>query len=247
MSDTKELRQCFIRGPLGQEYLIPISLRDTFVQEFAYQVETYDFADVHWMDEYMVNELVDQTEEKMSDEKPLELTINGGDEVVAYACPRCRCVTGKTADSAMTHYGCFPRICECGAECTRGWTACDPCRARKEESRERERYEKAEKIQVKNWRGPVYHEPTDTYHRDAHYVLDELSEGETPTGVWACDVLGFEMLDAYDLLESSLTESTEDAAEQLDIDGLQKLLDTWRDEQVFVSWSPNYKKAIVYG
>lgn len=58
----------------------------------------------------------------------IELTIRGSDTVVAHACGKCRRVVN---DERMARQCCEPRLCECGATCRRGWTACDDCLDRK--------------------------------------------------------------------------------------------------------------------
>lgn len=179
----------------------------------------------------------------------IELTIRGSDTVVAHACGKCRRVAH---DERMARQCCEPILCECGATCRRGWTACDDCLDRKAQARERNRFEKAEKVSWRDYDGPVYWErPCGDYWSTATDFVDELAcdspPSDCPPYVWACTRYGLTM-DAQGIVHNQLErqEHHEDAADWIvGIDELQTAMDDWLNKQSVESWAVDYTRAVL--
>lgn len=175
----------------------------------------------------------------------IELYHADGKPCGIYHCEKCRIVhrIKQLADEC-----CLPRICECGAECQQYYTVCDDCRRKKDIAKERERFEKAEKVTV--WDGPVTDPHGDRYGRNLDELLELLDydEADPPEYVWTCHERPVCVLDYGRIIESA----TGDAYEDFDpgsLDGEKELTEALEKFNALnkenVVWEPNYKLALV--
>jgi hypothetical protein len=82
-------------------------------------------------------------------------------KILAYACGVCGLVVSsprRDGDQAerIAREHCGPSMCACGREVQRHRTACRECVAEHEAQRDRERFEKAEKLDPDTYTGPVW-------------------------------------------------------------------------------------------
>lgn len=180
-------------------------------------------------------------------------------------------------DQSVVDQCCVPQPCErCEKELRQSpYTVCKDCRHQLERERERERFEKAEKIPEAQWAGPVFSEDWDEEEGYAESIAELLGgiidansgmsreengenldrgDNETefewacrfiPEYVWSCDVV-HPHVDAQSVIEGVCEQLYEDAYDAIvGHDDLQKALDDWCAEQTVVGWEINYKKAIV--
>jgi thiol-disulfide isomerase/thioredoxin len=160
-----------------------------------------------------------------------------------------------TADQKMRATECcLQKYCACGNKIDRGYTGplCSPCNRWKSDN---DRTEKAVEIEAPwAFKGPVYDESREQYWSSLSDFCDWVSEqledlvdehdAAIPEWIFPCSVKGLAMLDAVDLLEGHLSDLQEDAADSLDIDGLQKVLNAWHKKQTLQSWYPDYSRKI---
>lgn len=154
------------------------------------------------------------------------------------------------------------KYCEEKLEKQTGYTVCDKCRKRIEEEKEKERFEKAQKIMAKEWDGPVFTEYLS--HNDGYFEnMDDLEDyledhnedykGEEkvaiPEYVWACNRNKLSKIDVYDVCEGYVIDYLPEDwdLENLNgLDDLQKALDKFvADNQDVWTYDVNYKKAII--
>lgn len=201
--------------------------------------------------------------------KALELVVRGLSETVAFACPVCGTVftlsvaqhppgpeRARREAEAAGH--CAARICECGAALEdKYYTACRSCLQKKALEKEQARFDKAAKLTIEEYDGPLYWEDRsgslgEGYFAGADEILDycEQEEVDVPRFVWACSQHAF-TLDAESLLEDELErqEMYEGAGEDISDAArhkLQELLDTWSREQKLYAYQPDFSRAVVF-
>src|SRR5688572_13682432 len=116
---------------------------------------------------------------------PTELFHADGKPTGIFYCSECRVVQR----SKTLAEGCCVNTCaDCGKEHDLKYhTLCRACDDKRIAQRERERFEKAEKLKPENYSGPVYVDD-DQYHRSLDEYLDnqESSGEEVAEYVWAC-------------------------------------------------------------
>lgn len=145
---------------------------------------------------------------------------------------------------------CRPRLCQCGAECSNGWTICATCRHHGEEEKAAKRWEAAQKVPARDVASWVYDDDNDKFHRTIEDFLEWWEDEERPgvPRVYVATPFGLNF-DAARWLEHLTEEHYEDAYEDLDAEAvaeLQATLDWWEAEHGLVSYRPDYKQAVVW-
>lgn len=183
-----------------------------------------------------------------------ELFHADGRTADVFYCGKCRIVK-RTKDEA--EHCCAPRVCECGAVISEPYyTVCDACRRLRDIQRERERFEKAEKLA--EWDGPVFIDGLghdEGYFRSVDDLMDYLAdweddEGPQPTHeyAWTCDSVPFVHVRFSDLLDRFGDDAYEDW-EPEDLKGVDELKAALRAfeeaNKECVAWEPNYRRALI--
>lgn len=177
--------------------------------------------------------------------KATELFHQDGRSAEIYYCGQCR-IVHRT--QGFAEQCCKPNICECGAECPQYYTSCNECRRKKDIARERERFEKADKVTT--WDGPVADPHSERYGANLDELLELLDcDGfEPPEYVWTCNERPVCNLDYYSIIESATSDACEDfdanslLGDKELIAALEKFNQT---NSKNVVWEPNYKLALV--
>ncbi|MFH0777869.1 MAG: hypothetical protein V2A71_04475 [Candidatus Eisenbacteria bacterium] len=179
-----------------------------------------------------------------------ELVKRGSDEVVALYCGKCGLVY-RTTEMQLADRCCVEEPCKCGKPKMKGWSVCETCLKAKDIAEEQARFEKAKHIPFDEYEGEwCYsdaHKGSDGYFPidDLDEILADMAPENRPKYVWACEPFGLDRIDAVDLVSSLLEEHHEDAMDDVDVEGLQKLLDKWVDEQSVTSYAPDYSQAVL--
>ena len=153
-------------------------------------------------------------------------------EIKAYQCEKCG---SSYIDKNVADKCCQPKLCEdCGCEIPKNhyYIVCDECRAKSEEKKELDRYNKATKYTFES--APkesieyVYNEKYP--HNEGYFDYDEGDDLEYNIKY----VYGTKRIsptyDAWDIIESMLEDSFEDANDRVndeEIDKLQQAIDTF--------------------
>lgn len=206
----------------------------------------------------------------MTDVKsPIPLVIRNpvvepDDKIVAWACGTCGRVHQNESNATHCH---GIRKCEdCGVELPqdRSWIVCDTCRSKHEAAREKERFEKAEKLTPEEYqksakRDVVYCE---NVHADAGHgdmgenywsSIDELACAcedagvPLPDYVYAC-IEHTPHSDAQNIIENALEDTYEDALDDVpdaQHEALQKFLDTWWRATGIVYYSEDPERVVI--
>lgn len=181
-----------------------------------------------------------------------ELYLKEGKSAGIFYCEKCLCVAGSQhlAEQCCKNYLCS----KCGKDVgSRSWLVCDACRSAAEVEKERERFDKAEKLTT--WDGWVFLEGigregfseslSDFYDNWA----DEHDEGgELPKYVWACEANHFVRADVSDITWAMEGEAYEDFDfDTLEgLDELKAALAKFNEANSAVcSYQPDYSKAIL--
>lgn len=176
----------------------------------------------------------------------IELFHQDGKSAGIYYCEKCRLVYNGKHQAAQC---CAPVVCECGTEIEdRYYRQCRKCRHVAHLKRERELFEKAEKLT--EWNGPVLLPDSDRYYASIQDYMDDAFDGEVPQHeyVWACDSRPICVLDLYRIIENA----TDDAPEEFDPDDLEgrtdleAAIDRFNDlNKGVVMWESDHKTAVV--
>lgn len=161
-------------------------------------------------------------------------------------CRECRFVS-QTQEGA--EQCCRPHVCACGAECSRGWTACTTCRAAKESERLAKQVEGAKKVPEAEWDGPVVAEGHDTGFASVDEMRDyyECEGQEVPWPVWGTRTSTLD-LDAQWILENAADEMFEDALDHISDEAcaeLQTMLDAWKAKHGPSGWEEDNSIVVV--
>jgi hypothetical protein len=146
---------------------------------------------------------------------------------------------------------CEARTCDiCGKPLQWAVNICQECI-------EKGRFDKAEKVDLKDWDGPVFTEAVDNYDGMGYFedvgefvefCKESYSDAEIedlPAYVWACETVKHKLC-IDNALESMLDEAHEDAYEQLnDVKQLEDYVAQWNAKQTVESWYPDYKKVVL--
>ena len=157
---------------------------------------------------------------------------------------------------AMATCCCDPRCQECNEPCGRGWTLCDKCRAKADDVKERERFDKAEK--VTDYKGWVFLEDygyNGGFFESVEELLDFCTDKDetgvshrVPEYCWACNANHFVKIDSGDITERIADNAYEDWDPD-DLAGLPELhaaLKAFEDaNKDVVAYFPDYKKAVL--
>jgi hypothetical protein len=191
-------------------------------------------------------------------------SVQEGIQVVAWACGTCGRVHMHESNAAYCHG--IKKCEDCGIEMShdRTYTACDACLAKHEIAKEKERFDKAEKLTSEEYiksvsRDVVYCENVhaDVGHgdmgEDYWSSIDELEcacadAGVTlPDYVYACTE-HVPFIDASNVVEHALEDTYENAVDDVpdaQLAVLQKFLDTWWRATGIVYYSEDPKRVIV--
>jgi len=190
--------------------------------------------------------------------KPLEIAVRGEDRLVGYACAKCGVLFTLAQDAddgnqkfqyaaAQEHCN---RVCSCGAPLEQYYRLqCDKCSHQKVEDREQARFEKAIKLEIKDYDGPVFW--GDEYFNSMEDLLDraECDGLDLPKYVWA--TIPHQLtLDASDIIHQEIEqqEMHEDAVDWIDgkdVERLQAFLDVWCKEVNLVSYMEDNTRAVL--
>lgn len=179
----------------------------------------------------------------------IELHAPKGQPCGVFICGECK-YTSRTQEEAERC--CRPNVCDCGEACARGWTRCAPCRQKADEASSAARWDKALKVDVKDYDGWIYDDDADKFHSDLGAFVDDWEcdhdEGDEPRGrLYACTPIGF-VLNAGDILENATQDHYEDAYDNFDggaADELQAFLTAWAKANDPGSVEPDFTRAIV--
>lgn len=162
-----------------------------------------------------------------------------------YACPKCGSVHSPRiymARDEVAHtaartaaedcYNCKTHnVCECGAECPKGWLACDSCRYAK-------LLDKA--VEIPDDGGPYCAFDGDTYYTEMEQATDAGIEWVSP-----CEI-SYPKIDGGDVLDNLLGDMHEDASvDDLDgVDAFMEAVKAFNDAQRTQSWWGDSKRKI---
>jgi len=76
-------------------------------------------------------------------------------------------------------------------------------------------------------------------------VLFDMEPKDRPQWVWACKEIGLRKLDATDLVAGLMEDHHESQDDQVDVEGLQEVLDAWHAKQSVISYEPDETKAVM--
>jgi hypothetical protein len=198
--------------------------------------------------------------------EPLDIIVKGREDfTVAFGCPKCGqlFILHKDDDAAERTTKRHEAAAHCVKHCVCGKSLdyhymlrCKDCRARREHEKELARFEKAQKLTLEAYDGPVYWEGHvggygEGYFSGVDEILDYCeTEGiEVPAYVWACSPKEFK-LDADVFIERELEsqEMFEEAGERISEDArarLQSYLNVWTGEQGLVGWNADQTRAVL--
>lgn len=176
---------------------------------------------------------------------PIELCKRGTDEIVAYACGKCGVVVSSPLAHGDRAYEiadehCGPWTCEkCGSEKESRYV----CRACLNEGYNAQ-HEKtlAEATDVTETYADMVSDNNDRFWPSPDDASDDVDE---PTWLFACTEERGLKLDAFDILCSVLEDRHEDAIEEVDYGGLQKILDEWCAKQTIVTYWPDTTRKVL--
>ena len=191
--------------------------------------------------------------------EPLEIIIKAEDRIVGYACGECGVLffiqpqdkTEKDREykknEALAHCA---KSCACGNPLGKYYRLlCDECEGKKAKERESVRFEKAQKIEIADYDGPVVH--GDEFYSDIDSFLDHCeNEGlELPKYVWATTPEKFE-LNADDIVERELEKQSmhEDAWDSIPdkaMVSLRAFLEAWTKEISLDTYFEDQSRAVL--
>lgn len=186
---------------------------------------------------------------------PIPMVRQGSDEVLGYVCEQCKIFHNPNvyatysidAAKSSAERCCVPRVCETHGSIERN-SYCRGCADEKQAAKLQAAYDKAKKIPSYEWTDPVV--DPDGQAGDDGWCLsveDLLDQCDEPLAwVWGTVKLDFPSLDAEDIVSNTLREWHEDAIENADVAGLQKLLDAWvAAQKECVCWMEDHGVVVV--
>ena len=182
----------------------------------------------------------------------IELYLEHGKSAGIFYCEKCRQVAGSQvlAEQCCQNYLCS----KCGKDVgSRSWLVCDACRAADETAKERERFEKAEKLTA--WDGWVYLEGTGNngYSESLSDFYDRWADAngedaDLPEYVWACKSEQFVTVD-FDGIMENIEENGYEDFDSRTLNGLEELKAAIKQFEAanagVLSYSPDFTKAIL--
>lgn len=129
--------------------------------------------------------------------------------------------------NCRTHNTCT----RCGAECAKGWTACDACRLERKH---------AEAEEIPDDGGPYCAFDGDTYYQEMEYAADDGCEWVHP-----CHIT-YPKIDPDNIIDSLLSDMHEDADvdDLVGVDALYEAVKAFNEAQTQQSWYPDSKRKI---
>jgi hypothetical protein len=181
----------------------------------------------------------------------VELFHKDGRPASVFYCGQCRIVHKhqEHAEQCCKNYLCS----DCGKDTgSRSWLICDTCRSLRDVKKERERFEKAEK--VADWDGFVYCEGfgREGFCESLDVIYEECDDEEktVPEYAWTCTPNRFAVVTIDDIKDRIIDSG--DCYEDFsvnDLNGLKELeaaLDAFNESNSGVlSYQPDYKKAVL--
>lgn len=180
-------------------------------------------------------------------------------EIVAYKCSKCGAafISKEYAEKC-----CMPKKCDdCGCEIPHNsyYSVCDSCRAKREATRKKEKFDKAKHYTLDTvpessceYMYSEIYRYNEGYFSDIEELEDYCKENDIamPKYVWGTTVSRISM-DACSIIESSCEELHEEAGEQIDdrdCKELQNMLDKWCEKQRGTdTYYVDYNVAILIG
>lgn len=179
----------------------------------------------------------------------IQLTYPGGKPSGVWVCSECRLIHA-TEDLATKC--CRVRTCDsCGTVLqSRYKVKCDGCFRVELSRKDRELFEKAEKIREADGTGMLYSEyPIEGYYEssdDLMVACDESGE-ERPRYAWVCNKRHFVKVDWDRILEDIFENGFEDVDEDdlAGVEDFRKAIDAFEaaNRETYV-WEPDYKRAV---
>ena len=179
-----------------------------------------------------------------------ELFLDDGKSAGIYFCGKCRNVARTPQDAEQC---CENNICEkCGKDVGKQYRKrCDACNALDDAVKERERFDKAEKVFLDNWNSWVFCEGlghNDGFFPSIEDMFDCVKTKDLPEYVWTCNPIYFAVADVSDITE----RISDNAYEGFDVDDLNGLTELGKAIDAFneankdvVSYEPDYTKAVL--
>lgn len=182
----------------------------------------------------------------------IQLHFSDGKPAGVWYCSNCKCVARS---QELAEQCCAPRKCSaCGEPVREQYrTLCEDCRKIDEETRERDRFSKAEKLA--EWKGWVW-DPEgrgwklDGFSESVEEFLEYLEdqEQEIPEYVWACKPVQFVHGELADITDKIIDNAYEDF-DVNELDGLWELkaaIEKFNElNKDVVSYEPDYSKAVL--
>lgn len=180
------------------------------------------------------------------------------DKVAVWACGVCRRITvpvglEPAGSEEAARLCCLCRDCQSVViDRERHRFECPACLERRSirwqleaARKERESFERAEKVSEADYDGPVFCEDTDTFYRDSGELREwfEDEERETPAYAWACSKRTGE-LRVDSILESAADDLHEDHEWQAFAE-LEAFIAEWNKKQTCETWEPDYGRAVL--
>ena len=192
------------------------------------------------------------------DLKPLEIIVKGEDRLVGYACAKCGILfllheesddENKKYQFEQAEQHCN-KTCSCGAPLEKYYRLlCEKCDRQKQQERVQARFEKATKLEIKDYDGPVFW--GEEYFNSIEDLLDRAEDAglELPQYVWAT-IPHTLAISASDLISQEIEqqEMHEDAGDWIDaeaVERLQAFLDVWCKEVNLVSYREDITRAVL--
>ena len=156
-----------------------------------------------------------------------------------YRCSRCHKVS---TDKNIAERCCKPGKCRvCGKELEPYYLLCESCR-------NKENYEKAEKIKISDYKIECIFDPNyDKYFRDKEELEDfyECEENyELPEWVWGCEETPFE-IDIDSAIENAEESMYEDFDDIVDEKELRDFIKVWNNKQTAKAYYPDRKTIVL--
>lgn len=185
--------------------------------------------------------------------KPIELVRRDTGELAALACGKCGEVQGLSRPEMarrLVEECCAPARCKgCGGEVEPGWaTSCKACRDRYYARLEAEARAKAARVSLEDYLAEMGGSAmvcTSRYGDDGYIDASRAAE-DGLTWAWACTRQTWGRPHVDSIVETVSQDLYEDAAELLDVKGLQEVVDKWLAEQPDPnSWMVDERRIVI--
>lgn len=172
---------------------------------------------------------------------PIEFRRAPDAEPEVFACGECGRIWPNATDRSVAEMCCAPRICDCGEVMGKGiggWTKCSTCR-------ERGRFERAERVSLGEYDGPVWDPHNDRGFASVDEWLDwyDGEEGE-PTYAYCGLWYGPPTIDPDRIIESLQSDSHEEWEPDAEAE-LREFCTQWNAKQTGRWWEEDSSRAVV--